>query len=123
MDKIIQLENKYTREQLYNVLKSKNIEGCSRLKKHDLTRKIIEHKHLFTKPVRRFNQFRFDNSIFSTEKPEQRFNQFKFHQSIFTSSVIRNQNRDSINLNLIVVFSALINQYKNFQEEIGILLR
>ena len=85
MEKIIQLENKYTREQLYNVLKSKNIGGCSRLKKHDLAKKVIEHKHLFTKPVRRFNQFRFDNSIFSNEKPEQRFNQFKIHQSIFSN--------------------------------------
>ena len=84
MNSITKLQNKYTREELYNYLKSKNVKGCSRLKKCDLIKKIIEHQSN-QEDRQRFNEFKFDDSIFSNSKPDQRYNQFKFDESIFST--------------------------------------
>lgn len=37
-------------EELCNILKRKNVEGCLRLKKYNLVKKIIEYRYLFVKP-------------------------------------------------------------------------
>lgn len=68
--KITNLENQFTRKDLYNILKKKNIERYSRLQKHDLIKKVIEYQHHFAKPKQRISQFRFGDNIFSNEKSE-----------------------------------------------------
>ena len=84
MNSITKLLNKYTRKELYDYLKIKNVNGCSRLKKCDLIKKIIEHQ-FNKKNHQRFSEFKFDDSIFSTDKPNQKYNQFKFDESIFST--------------------------------------
>jgi hypothetical protein len=102
MDSITKLKKTYTRNQLYNYCKVKKIEKCSKLRKHDLAKIIVEYlqknkvsiRQLYNfdnsifsteKPDQRYNQFKFDNSIFSTDKPDQKYNQFKFEESIFST--------------------------------------
>ncbi len=107
MEKIIQLENKYTREQLYNILKSKNIGGCSRLKKHDLAKKIIDV--LLNQSEDSINSDLIIASLVMKNQNKDSIN-LKF---IRASSVMINQNRDIINLNLTIASLVLKNQNKD----------
>jgi len=72
MELITKLENQYTRNQLYNYCKDKNISGCSRLKKNDLAKAVANYLTK-NKKIQKLNTklFNFDDSIFSNEKPEQ----------------------------------------------------
>lgn len=73
MDLVTKIKNQYTRGELYNYLKSKDVNRCTRLKEYDLIKKIIEQGSNHEE-CHRFNEFKFDDSIFNNSKPDQRSN-------------------------------------------------
>ncbi|KAL1489056.1 hypothetical protein ABEB36_014001 [Hypothenemus hampei] len=90
---------RYSKAALYNYCKLKNIKGCSKLNKLDLTRIIINYIHEKEKEIKNiFNrELNFDEDIFSNDKIKQipykrkHIKIYNFDEDIFVKPRIRKQ--------------------------------